>query len=170
MNQKKYEKVISTFAKAKLGGSLKGVMDNAEDAWSSARDAISLIDYKNDAVEGEQSLEELLDALHMWMIRLEIIEHGSKEIAKRAHQAVHQRGSDTQLEEDGEGYGDDEISVEANWSRGQNIKTGTRNRERRRRNDRSRAFGNSNTSKRKGFNEKVAKNNKKSRKISCGEF
>jgi hypothetical protein len=170
MNQKNYEKVISTFAKAKLGGSLKGVMDNADDAWKSARDAISLIDYKNDAVKGEQALEETLDALNLWLIRLEIIENGSKEIAKRAHQAIHARGRDTRLEEDSEGYGDDEISVEANWSRGQNVKTGTRNGKCRRRNDRIGAFGNSNTSERKSINKKGSKNNKKNRKISCGEF
>jgi hypothetical protein len=121
-------------------------------------------------VKGEQALEETLDALNLWLIRLEIIENGSKEIAKRAHQAIHARGRDTRLEEDSEGYGDDEISVEANWSRGQNVKTGTRNGKCRRRNDRIGAFGNSNTSERKSINKKGSKNNKKNRKISCGEF
>jgi Fe2+ transport system protein B len=170
MNQKIYDKVISTFAKAKLGGSLKGVMDNAEVAWSAQKDATSLIDYKNEAEKGEQKLEELLDALNMWIIRLEVLENGAKEIAKRANQAIHRGGRNVEHKEDSQGYGIDEVSDEAIRSSSKRTQNASvKRRAGRRRNDRDRAFSDSNSGIGKSFDKGIAKDFNKSRKISCGE-
>jgi hypothetical protein len=171
MNQKKYEKGISTFAKAKLGGSLAGVMDNAEVAWKAQRQASSLIDHKNEAVKGEQKLEELLDALTMWIIRLEVLEHDAKEIAKRANKALHERGRSVGDEEDSQGYSDDEISDKIAGCSDERFENEfTRFGNSRRCNDRDRAFGNADSGFGKSINKKAEESFNKGRKVSCGEY
>lgn len=170
MNKKKYDKAVSTLMKLKLDGSLKGIMKDAELAWKLQRELISLIDYKDDAIQGELRLEELIDALNLWIIRLEVLEDAAKEVAKRAHQAVHERGRDDELEEDGQGHSDVEDVSETF----EVIAEGTQDRRVRLTRDKGRngglgVFGNSNGSVSKVRNKRIKKSFEQDRKVSCGE-
>lgn len=108
MNRQKYQRTVAMLAKAKLGKTVKSVLNNAEEAWQAQRQAISLIDFKNDEVKGERQLKELENSLGLWIISLEVLEHAAKEVAKRAHQSVHSGGGHGVVEEDGQGVVPDE--------------------------------------------------------------
>ena len=143
MNRKKYEQTISLLTKAKLANAFKGVMGNAEKSWSAQRDAISLIDHKNDEVKGEAKLEELISSLNLWIISLEVLSHGAQKIAKRAHQAVHERGPHEPVEEDGDEHSLVEVGDKAPVEnpKGAPVQSSTDRRTSRRRNGGRRADG-----------------------------
>jgi hypothetical protein len=170
MNKKKYDKAVSTLTKLKLERSLSDIMDDAEVAWALQRELISLIDYKDDAVQGELKLEELIDALNLWIIRLEVLEDAAKEVAKRSHKAIHERGRDDELEEDGEGYSDVEDVSETFEVVAENTqKERARLTRSRGRNGGLRAFGHTNRSNSKVVNKRIKKSFAQNRKVSCGE-
>ena len=111
MDKRQYEQVIVEIAKAKLAKSVKGLMGEAEDAWQAQRQAIRLIDWKNDEVKGEKKLKELQLSINKWIVALEVLVYDAQKIARRANQALHTGGSDPQPEEDSQGLGDDSGSV-----------------------------------------------------------
>lgn len=171
MNQKKYDKAISTFMKAKMGISLKSILKDAETAWQIQRELISLIDYKDNAVQGELKLEELIEALNMWILRLEVLEHDTKEVAKRAHQAIHERGRHVELEEDSERHRHDEdfLEVIEAFDANSEIKSSELKRSRGR-NGRIRITSLTNEVGSKVINKRINKSFTKNRKVSCGEY
>lgn len=120
MDRKRYDKAISELDKANLGKFLDDdVMPHAEDAWKEQEQSIRSIDLKNDEIEGETSLDNLADALNLWIISLEVLSDAAKKVAKRAHQAVHTGGSHEDFEENGERYGNDRISNRADRVNGE---------------------------------------------------
>jgi hypothetical protein len=171
MDQKKYEKAITALIKAKLGSSLRGIMDEAEIAWSLQREAISLIDYKNDAVQGEEKLEELIDSLNIWIIRLEVLENDAKKVAKRAHQAIHARGRDVEPEEDSQGYGSLDPGLQELEAFDKGVeKELSGNRGGGRRHAGRRASGHRGGGRSQVVGEGIEKDFNESRKVPCGEF
>ena len=114
MNEKKQEDAVKTLFKFKQGKAVENVLSDAEEAWKFNREAIRLIDLKNDEVQGEDRLEKLVDALGFWKISLEVLLDGSQKVAKRAHQALHSRGGHKTPEGHGEEYSPDDPSGEGN--------------------------------------------------------
>lgn len=166
MDKKKYEHVIALLTKAKLGNSLRGILGEAEDAWKAQRQAISLIDLKNDAVKGEKRLKELQIALNAWIIKLEIFAHGSQKIAKGAHKALHTSGYYFKPETDSQGHGTDEVGGKdaEPGDKGQaNNRTGSGRRPRR-----HRASGHADKSGSKVINKGTGESTSHSRKVSSG--
>ena len=121
-----------------LDGEFKSLMSEADAAWGANLKAIKLIDHQNDAVKGEDEIENLLIGLSAWEFELENLEHAAKRIAKWASQTVHAGGSNVPTEEDGSeyrahqegdsGYHDSQGSSRASEKRGRSGRNRRRHR------------------------------------------
>jgi len=107
MDQKTYEQATTKLSKEHLELLSKKALLFGDRAWEAHKDAISLIDHKNDAVEGELALDGLLANLNLWIVALEELANAAKKVSKGADKALHTRGRDVDDEEDGEAVGPD---------------------------------------------------------------
>jgi hypothetical protein len=104
----RHERLAEAIQGSTVERELQKALKDGDKVWSVNRKALSLIDFHNDGIKGEQAINNLLASVKIWKKQLGSLKNAAKTVESRAFEAIRKGEHDSQPPKGSEASGSSE--------------------------------------------------------------